>query len=453
MANQSSSFPSQQGIAGTVIDPTGPGGSLVDLASEVAGILAASSIDPAIATDAEVAVLVLGKQDTSEKGAANGYAGLNASSEVAQIPADPELRALAGLVSAADRVPFFTGAGAASLATLTPFARTMLDDADASVVRGTLGIAASDSPTFAGLTLSGLAQGSVLFAGASSVLAQDNANLFWDDTNKRLRIGLASSAFVLALSDQGETLHFGRMAVGFAGIALNQATPSLSNYAILSDGTDLLLNKPAGGGIFFRQANATQMALDSAGNFLVTNDPSGAAQEHFYVIGGGIGGADNDSQTARWKIKNVGGVIQIGSVVPTNLGLITDNVVRIRLNAATFDMNLGSSASPAVGQGVKIDSGWSVKRKGLAGDGVSADEVIIAITDTSAPRTVTIQTADIAAGSRIFIVKDESGGAGTNNITIATQGSETIDGQPTVTISVDFGVVRLYSNGTNLFSF
>ena len=44
------------------------------------------------------------------------------------------------------------------------------------------------SPTFAGLTLSGLTQGSVLFAGASGVVSEDNSNLFWDDTTNRLGI-------------------------------------------------------------------------------------------------------------------------------------------------------------------------------------------------------------------------------------------------------------------------
>ncbi|KKM24133.1 hypothetical protein LCGC14_1608170, partial [marine sediment metagenome] len=46
------------------------------------------------------------------------------------------------------------------------------------------------SPTFAGLTLSGLTQGSVMFAGAGGVVSQDNSNLFWDDTNNRLGIGI-----------------------------------------------------------------------------------------------------------------------------------------------------------------------------------------------------------------------------------------------------------------------
>lgn len=58
--------------------------------------------------------------------------------------------------------------------------------------------------TISGMSIGGsitsATQGSVLFAGASGVLAQDNTNFFWDDTNNRLGLGNASPSYTLDIT-------------------------------------------------------------------------------------------------------------------------------------------------------------------------------------------------------------------------------------------------------------
>lgn len=92
---------------------------------------------------------------------------------------------------------------------------------------------------------------------------------------------------------------------------------------------------------------------------------------------------------------------------------------------------------------------------GDANSSTSGRQNLYAFIDTTVPRVFTVLSADIAKASPkspwLFIVKDESGGANTNNIAVVSEGSETFDGAASLLITEDFGEIRIYSNGSNLF--
>lgn len=77
----------------------------------------------------------------------------------------------------------------------------------------------------------------------------------------------------------------------------------------------------------------------------------------------------------------------------------------------------------------------------------ASDPGVIGVTNTAAPRTITLPLAIAVPAGRPVTVKDESGGAATNNITVSRAGSDTIDGATTKVISTNYGVTTVYSDG------
>ena len=85
--------------------------------------------------------------------------------------------------------------------------------------------------------------------------------------------------------------------------------------------------------------------------------------------------------------------------------------------------------------------------------GVNPPMLIIGVTDPANAGDVEISNAQIAIGGSTYIIKDESGDANSNDkITITAEGGQTIDDETEMEIMTGYGVVRLYSDDTNLFS-
>jgi len=89
------------------------------------------------------------------------------------------------------------GSGAAGRVALWSDTDTLTSDADLTFSTDTLTATKIIAPT--SLTISAMTLGSVLFAGTAGILSQDNANFFWDNTNKWLGLGQAIPDFRLSI--------------------------------------------------------------------------------------------------------------------------------------------------------------------------------------------------------------------------------------------------------------
>jgi hypothetical protein len=201
---------------------------------------------------------------------------------------DAELAALAGLVSAADRLPYFTGSGTASLATFTTFGRSLVDDADAATARTTLGLGsiatqASSSVTITGGSITGITDIAVADGGTGSSTASGaRTNLgvaigsdvqAWNaklDTVAALTWAADKMPYYTSSSAMATTdlTSFGRSLIDDANASAARTTLGLGSLATATtisnddwSGTDLSI---ANGGTGASTASAARTALGVA---------------------------------------------------------------------------------------------------------------------------------------------------------------------------------------------
>lgn len=110
---------------------------------------------------------------------------------------DAELAALAGLTSAADTLPYFTGAGTAGTTSFTAAGRALVDDADAAAQRTTLGLgslATASNVTESNLSLSDVTTANSSTSAHGLLPKLDNtATHYLDGTGAWSTPGLTSS--------------------------------------------------------------------------------------------------------------------------------------------------------------------------------------------------------------------------------------------------------------------
>lgn len=99
--------------------------------------------DETISDQTEVAVLAASDVFLMDDADDGGVTKKVPASKIATyvLGSDLEISALSSLISASDKVPYFTGSGAAAVADFTAAGRALVDDANAEAQRTTLGLA------------------------------------------------------------------------------------------------------------------------------------------------------------------------------------------------------------------------------------------------------------------------------------------------------------------------
>lgn len=112
----------------------------VDIASTYAGQNTITTVGTIATGTWNATTIAIAKGGTGATSASDARTNLGLAIGTNVQAYNTNLAAIAGLTSAADALPYFTGSGTAAVTTLSSFIRGLLDDADAATARTTLGV-------------------------------------------------------------------------------------------------------------------------------------------------------------------------------------------------------------------------------------------------------------------------------------------------------------------------
>ena len=190
--------------------------------------------------------------------------------------------------------------------------------------------------------------------------------------------------------------------------------------------------------------NAVSGTLIAAQNYLPA---SGSLVAN--ILSGNLSTSDGASVINVPRVSNA-----TNNAIVTNVGGDANTLTcesNLKFDGSTLDITGDVSGS---GQGkfgsLQIAGGLKLKRRTVTTTATaSVADYYIGTDSTAGAISIRLPNAGALSDGQAYVIKDESGTASTNNITILASGSQTIDGQNSVVLESPFASLQLYCNGTN----